>query len=206
MIMGHGTPPTAKALRARAPAEPQHRRRHDRPRRHVHADALPVRLRIACSSHEAAFAAGSEEEPKLLTCREVLEFATIEGARVCGIEDRTGSLTPGKQADVVVLRCDHTNTYPVIDPSRRSCCRPTRATSSSVFVAGEILKRDGKLVGADLRGARDRAAASLDYLLGHTHHPAELGAERPRPRALTTRSGRRSRPSCSLNVELDFSS
>ncbi len=37
-----------------------------------------------------------------------------------------------------------------------------------VFVAGEMLKRDGRLVGADLRGARDRAAASLDYLLGHT--------------------------------------
>ena len=46
----------------------------------------------------------------------MLEFATIEGARVCGLEDRTGSLTPGKQADVVVLRCDHTNTYPIIDP------------------------------------------------------------------------------------------
>jgi cytosine/adenosine deaminase-related metal-dependent hydrolase len=50
------------------------------------------------------------------TSREVLEFATIEGARVCGLEDRTGSLTPGNHADVVVLRCDHSNTYPIIDP------------------------------------------------------------------------------------------
>ena len=81
-------------------------------------------------AHEAAFAAGSEQEPILLTCREVLEFATIEGARVCGIEDRTGSLTPGKQADVVMIRCDDTNTYPSSTRSRRSCCRPTPATST----------------------------------------------------------------------------
>jgi hypothetical protein len=38
----------------------------------------------------------------------------------------------------------------------------------SVWVAGEVLKRDHKLVGSDLRAARDRAASSLDYLLTHT--------------------------------------
>ena len=103
-------------------------------------------------SHEAAFAAESQEEPKLLTCREVLEFATIEGARVCGLADRTGSLTPGKQADVVVLRCDHTNTYPIIDPVSTVVLQADTRNIELVFVAGEILKRDGKLVGADLRG------------------------------------------------------
>ena len=67
-------------------------------------------------AYEAAFAAGSEQEPELLTSREVLEFATIERARVCRLEDRAGSLTPGKQADLVLIRCGHSNTYPVIDP------------------------------------------------------------------------------------------
>jgi cytosine/adenosine deaminase-related metal-dependent hydrolase len=98
----------------------------------------------------------------------VLEFATIEGARVCGIEDRTGSLTPGKQADVVVLRCDHTNTYPVIDPVSTVVLQADTRNVDTVLVAGEVLKRDGRLVGADLRRARDLAASSLDYLLGHT--------------------------------------
>jgi cytosine/adenosine deaminase-related metal-dependent hydrolase len=119
-------------------------------------------------AHEAAFAAGNEEEPVLLSTREVLEFATIEGARVCGLDDRTGSLTPGKQADVVVLRCDQTNTYPIIDPVSTVVHQADTRNVDMVLVAGEPLKRDGKLVAVDLRTARDRAAASLDYLLGHT--------------------------------------
>ena len=98
----------------------------------------------------------------------MLEFATIEGARVCGLDDRTGSLTPGKQADVVVIRCDHSNTYPVIDPVSTVVHQADTRNVDTVIVAGEFLKRDGALVGADLRSARDDAAASLDYLLGHT--------------------------------------
>ena len=167
MIMGHGTPPTAKALAHGL-----------RPSLSIDVvTTVPgdmfTQMRFLFAqdrllSHEAAFAAGNEEEPKLLTSREVLEFATIEGARVCGVDDRTGSLTPGKQADVVVLRCDHTNTYPVIDPVSTVVLQADTRNVETVFVAGEALKRDGALVGADLRAARDRAEGSLDFLLQHT--------------------------------------
>src|SRR5581483_1537115 len=119
-------------------------------------------------AHEAAFAAGSEEEPKLLSSRDVLEFATIEGARVCGLESRTGSLTPGKQADVVLISGDDTNTYPVIDPVSTVVLQADTRNVETVFVAGRALKRDGALVDADLRRARDLAAASLEHLLAHT--------------------------------------
>jgi 5-methylthioadenosine/S-adenosylhomocysteine deaminase len=167
MMMGHGTPPTARALAHGLKPS-------------LSIDVVTTvpgdmftQMRFLFASdrlqaHEAAFAAGSEEEPKLLTCREVLEFATIEGARVCGLEDRTGSLTPGKQADVVILRCDHTNTYPIIDPVSTVVLQADTRNVETVFVAGELLKRDGLLLGADLRSARDLAASSLDYLLGHT--------------------------------------
>ena len=105
----------------------------------------------------------------LLSSREVLEFATIEGARVCGLDERTGSLTPGKQADVVLLRCDETNTYPIIDPVSTVVHQADTRNVDTVWVAGEALKRNGKLVRTDLRAARDRAATSLDYLLTHTN-------------------------------------
>jgi len=119
-------------------------------------------------AHEAAFEAGNVEEPTFLTSREVLEFATIDGARVCGIDDRTGSLTAGKQADLVLIGCDHSNTYPVIDPVSTVVHQADTRNVDTVMVGGRFLKRGGKLVDADLRGARDRAAASLDHLLAAT--------------------------------------
>jgi cytosine/adenosine deaminase-related metal-dependent hydrolase len=167
MAMGHGTPPTAKALAHGL-----------RPSLSIDVvTTVPgdmfTQMRFLWASarlveHEAAFATGNAEEPELLTSREVLEFATIEGARVCGLEDRTGSLTPGKQADLVVLRCDLSNTYPVIDPVSTVVHQADTRNVESVMVAGEFLKRDGRLAGADLRRARDGAAASLEYLLQHT--------------------------------------
>jgi cytosine/adenosine deaminase-related metal-dependent hydrolase len=158
MVMGHGTPPTARALAHGL-----------RPSLSIDVvTTVPgdmftqMRFMFAQArllEHEAAFAAGSEQEPTLLTSREVLEFATIEGARVCGVDDRTGSLTPGKQADLVVLRCDQTNTYPVIDPVSTVVHQADTRNVDTVLVAGEPLKRGGKLVGADLRAARPSARA-----------------------------------------------
>jgi cytosine/adenosine deaminase-related metal-dependent hydrolase len=167
MSMGHGTPPTARALAHGL-----------RPSLSIDVvTTVPgdmfTQMRFLWASdrllaHEAAFAAGSTEEPELLSSRDVLEFATIEGARVCGLEERTGSLTPGKQADVVVVRCDHSNTWPVIDPVSTVVHQADTRNIDTVIVAGEFLKRDGRLVHGDLRRARDDAAASLDYLLQHT--------------------------------------
>jgi 5-methylthioadenosine/S-adenosylhomocysteine deaminase len=167
MTMGHGTPPTAKALAVGVKPSISIDVTTTVPgdmftqMRFLHASARLL-------EHEAAFAAGNEEEPTLLTTRQVLEFATIEGARVCGVEDRTGSLTPGKQADVVLIRCDHTNTYPVIDPVSTVVLQADTRNVDTVFVAGRLLKRDGKLIDADLRRARDLAASSLEHLLQHT--------------------------------------
>ncbi len=167
MIMGHGTPPTARALAHGL-----------RPSLSIDvvttvSGDMFTQMRFLFASdrllsHEAAFAAGSETEPELLTSRQVLEFATIEGARVCGLEDRTGSLTPGKQADVVLIRGDDTNTYPVIDPVSTVVLQADTRNVDTVLVAGEPLKRGGQLVGADLRRARDEARSSLDHLLRHT--------------------------------------
>jgi 5-methylthioadenosine/S-adenosylhomocysteine deaminase len=167
MIMGHGTPPTAKALAHGL-----------RPSLSIDvvttvSGDMFTQMRFLFAqdrllSHEEAFAANREDEPQLLSSRQVLEFATIEGARVCGIDDRTGSLVPGKQADVVVIRGDHSNTYPIIDPVSTVVLQADTRNVDMVIVAGEVLKRDGKLVAGDLRRARDLAAGSLEYLLQHT--------------------------------------
>ena len=51
-----------------------------------------------------------------ISCREALRWATIDGARMAGLDDRVGSLSPGKEADIVLLRADDLDLLPVVDP------------------------------------------------------------------------------------------
>ena len=65
---------------------------------------------------------GLEASPGLITSRQVLSWATIGGAEVAGIADRTGSLTPGKQADIVIIDGSAVNVAPIIDPVGAVVC------------------------------------------------------------------------------------
>ena len=73
----------------------------------------------------------------------MLEFATIDGARSIMLEDKVGSLTPGKQADIVLLKTDVINTAPVLDPKATIVTFADTSNVDSVFVAGKAVKRDG---------------------------------------------------------------
>jgi cytosine/adenosine deaminase-related metal-dependent hydrolase len=56
---------------------------------------------------------GAQNLPALLACRDVLEFATVEGVRCTGLEHKVGTLTPGKDADIVLLKADRLNVWPL---------------------------------------------------------------------------------------------
>ncbi len=83
---------------------------------------------------------------------------------MAGIADRTGSLTPGKKADIVIIDGDAVNTYPVIDPVAAVVCAADISNVETVIIDGVIRKRDGRLV-ADLAGPRAAVGASRDYLV-----------------------------------------
>jgi len=100
-----------------------------------------------------------------LTTRDVLEFATLEGARACGLADRVGSLSPGKQADLILVRTDGLSLTPLNNPVGALVVATHPGDVDSVFVAGRALKRHGRLLYPDLAGLRTRAVASRDYLL-----------------------------------------
>jgi 5-methylthioadenosine/S-adenosylhomocysteine deaminase len=102
-----------------------------------------------------------------LTARQMLEIATLNGAHVAGLEDRTGSLTPGKQADVVVIDATAINVAPIHDPVAAVTLSADVSNVESVLVAGEFRKRDGKLL-ADVARARELVQASRDYLVAET--------------------------------------
>ena len=111
----------------------------------------------------AIFWEANEPAEGLLTARQMLEFATINGAFVAGLEDRTGSLTPGKKADVVLIDARALNMAPVIDPVAAVTLCADVSNVDTVIVNGEVRKRGGKLL-ADVDKARREVEASRDYL------------------------------------------
>jgi cytosine/adenosine deaminase-related metal-dependent hydrolase len=98
-----------------------------------------------------------------LSARGVLEMATVNGAYTVGLESRTGSLTPGKQADVVVIDGKAPGTAPVIDPVAAVVLAADVSNVDTVIIAGKVHKRDGKLV-ANYPRARELVEKSRDFL------------------------------------------
>ena len=96
---------------------------------------------------------------------QALEWATLNGARMMGLEDRTGSLTPGKQADVILIRADDFNIHPVNDPVNAVVFYATAANVDTVLIGGAVRKRGGKLDHAGLSDAMDQLAASSARIL-----------------------------------------
>ncbi|MER6093522.1 amidohydrolase family protein [Streptomyces bluensis] len=103
----------------------------------------------------------------MLTARQMLEIATLNGAHVAGLEDRTGSLTPGKRADVVALDATALNMAPVHDAAAAVTLSADVSNVDTVIVDGVIHKRDGRLL-ADVGRARRLVEESRDRLVAAT--------------------------------------
>ena len=101
-----------------------------------------------------------------MRCREALGWITTEGARMLRMEDRIGSLTPGKQADVILIRADDLNMWPVHDPVTSVVMQAGTGNVDTVMVAGEIRKRHGKLLYPKLAQRKDELRASGRRILG----------------------------------------
>jgi cytosine/adenosine deaminase-related metal-dependent hydrolase len=81
---------------------------------------------------------------------EIIEMATINGAKALGLGNVTGSLTPGKQADIILIRANDLNTAPMANIETTVVMGATAANVDTVMVDGRILKRAGKLVDCDV--------------------------------------------------------
>ncbi len=100
--------------------------------------------------------AGKGGLPNLLGTRDVIRFATIDGARAVGLGDLTGSIEVGKRADIIVLRTDRPNIFPVNDPIGAVVWGMDSSNLHWVFVDGRALMREGELT-ADVISARKTA-------------------------------------------------
>jgi 5-methylthioadenosine/S-adenosylhomocysteine deaminase len=96
-----------------------------------------------------------------LTFRRCIEMATIDGARALGLAEVTGSITPGKRADIIMIRADDLNVAPVVDLESTIVRSVTPANVDTVLVDGRILSRHGELVAFDVdQVVRDAEQAS----------------------------------------------
>ncbi|WP_270169937.1 amidohydrolase family protein [Paenibacillus sp. SYP-B4298] len=108
--------------------------------------------------------AGDMPDTLHIKAEQALQFATTAGARALQLEHKIGSLSPGKEADLIMIRMTDLNLFPVMDPIGAVVQFAHPGNVDSVFVAGRPVKRHGKLLHVDLDHVRALASESVSYL------------------------------------------
>jgi cytosine/adenosine deaminase-related metal-dependent hydrolase len=120
---------------------------------------------------------GEPDAPPMISTRDVLEFATAQGAKDIGLAHAVGSLTPGKQADVVAIRADDLNNFPLNNAVGTVVLGADARNVDTVLVAGAVRKWRGELVGQDIAGVRRAAYESRDHIAAQAGFPIDVLAE-----------------------------
>ena len=110
----------------------------------------------------------------LLTSRDLLEFATLAGARCANIDDKVGTLSPGKEADIVMLRADQLGLWPLNNAAGSVVNLANPAHVENVFIAGKVRKWRGRLVGVDMARVLRIAQESRDAVLRRANYQVSL--------------------------------
>jgi cytosine/adenosine deaminase-related metal-dependent hydrolase len=156
MMMGHGMPPIQKfldrGLRPSLSVDVE---------TNVPADMFNQMRSVLGLQRAIAFAEGKAA----VSPREVLAYATVEGARANGLDSKVGTLSPGKQADLILLRTDRMNVTPLNDPATAVVAGMDTGNVDTVLIAGRVMKRNGELLHVDWPAVRRKAAESRDFVV-----------------------------------------
>ncbi|AIO32981.1 amidohydrolase family protein [Burkholderia cenocepacia] len=107
---------------------------------------------------------GEQNLPPLLTAHDVIDMATVQGARTNGLDGKIGTLKPGKEADIILLRTDAFNTLPFNNAYGAIVTGMDTSNVDTVIIAGRVMKYGGRLVDVNLDRVLRQAADSRDYL------------------------------------------
>ncbi|TAL98468.1 MAG: 5-methylthioadenosine deaminase [Paraburkholderia sp.] len=116
-------------------------------------------------AHDRADHGGYSVERLPVNTQDAIEFATINGAKALRLDSRIGSLTPGKDADIVMIRADNLEMAPLNNPVGAVVLAGHPGLVDTVWVAGRVVKRGGKLTGIDERQVLGDLTRSRDYVL-----------------------------------------
>ena len=112
--------------------------------------------------------------PAPLTTRDVLRYATMNGAKALRLDGKTGSLTPGKEADIIILDATRLNVAPLNQVPGAVVSLMDRTNVETVIVAGKVRKWKGHLLDVDLDRLRQQLEASRDYIFSAAGIPQNL--------------------------------
>ncbi len=156
MMMGHGMPPIQKFLdRGLSPSLSVDVETN------VPSDMFNQMRSVLAL--QGAQATAQDKAP--LATKGVLACATIEGAKANGLDAIVGSLTPGKQADLIMLRTDRMNVTPLNDPATAVVAGMDTGNVDTVLIAGRVMKRHGKLLHVDWPAVKRMVADSRDHVI-----------------------------------------
>jgi cytosine/adenosine deaminase-related metal-dependent hydrolase len=114
---------------------------------------------------EALGDSGKRPEASVLTCRDALSWITSGAAKIARLDYKVGSLSPGKQADIVMLRADDINLVPAQDIVGCVVTQANPSNVDTVMIAGRIVKQHGKLLFGGLREKLRALKASSGRIL-----------------------------------------
>lgn len=109
--------------------------------------------------------AGMSIEELSFNARDAFAWTTIDGARAIGLDQKIGSLNPGKQADLSMFRKNDLNLYPVNDPLETVVFQCFHSNVDSVMIAGKFVKKNGVLEFSDLDQKKSDLANSAQRIL-----------------------------------------
>ena len=124
--------------------------------------------------NEQALNQPTEPRPAMLTTRDVLRFATVQGARDLRLDHKIGTLTPGKEADIILLDAEAINVAPLNVVPGAVVSLMERSNVETVIVAGKVRKWKGRLLGVNLNKLRRDLENSRDYLFDAASIPQDL--------------------------------
>jgi cytosine/adenosine deaminase-related metal-dependent hydrolase len=112
--------------------------------------------------------------PPLLVTRDVLRYATMNGAKALRLDNKVGSLTPGKEADIIILDATRINVAPLNHVPGAVVSLMDRTNVETVIVAGKVRKWKGQLLDVDLPRLRQQLEASRDFIFNAAGIPQDL--------------------------------
>lgn len=134
-------------------------------------------LQRVMGMHQQQHCGDSAHSLKTLPAAQLLKAATVDGAACAGLQDKVGSLTPGKQADLILINASDINIYPSGNAFGTVVHATERSNIDTVMIGGRIVKQNGKVLGVDNSRFRAAIDESREHLFAAAGYEPDIFAE-----------------------------